>query len=143
MGLSNGELARRFAAGDRKGKGSHLFIEGDTIYSYGFHFPIARRDRVYTYVVNTNGYSSTTARHKSLVLGAIGDKFLLLPECDLTRIEETYWANSQNIELLQGQEQRARTTRSRERIQDHIKFLESQNQIMSREVIITRLEEAQ
>ena len=52
-----------------------LFFEGDTIYSYGYHFPIAR------HVENTQGeravlfttrrYSVTTEHHKSVVRAAL------------------------------------------------------------------------
>ena len=40
---SNQAVADAFAHGATKGGVRHLFIEGDTIYSYGHHFPIARR----------------------------------------------------------------------------------------------------
>ncbi len=53
--------------------GGNFYFEGDSIYSYGTHFLIARhvetkRGRVV--LLTTRGYSATTARHKSLVLRA-------------------------------------------------------------------------
>lgn len=51
-------------------KGSNLFFEGPTIYSYGRHFPIAtlKNDVV---LFTTDTYSVTTAKHISLVRRAI------------------------------------------------------------------------
>ena len=47
------------------GKGSHMFFEGKTIYSYGRHFPIAclHNDVV---LFTTDTYSMTTQRRPSL-----------------------------------------------------------------------------
>jgi hypothetical protein len=49
----------------------NLYFERDTIYSYGNHFPIAKRVRNgkgdVAYLFNPNGYSNTIARHKSHV----------------------------------------------------------------------------
>ena len=47
-------------------RGSNFYYEGDTIYSYGSHFPIAVRHRGYT-LCTTRGYSNSTARHMSYV----------------------------------------------------------------------------
>lgn len=58
----------------RQTKGFNVFYEGDTIYSYGYHFAIARH-----YVdahgnacvlFNRNGYSVSTAKHKRYVASA-------------------------------------------------------------------------
>jgi len=53
----------------------NLFFDGDTIYSYGHHFPIARHvtnERGEAAVLfNSASYSSTTAKHKSDVRRAI------------------------------------------------------------------------
>lgn len=64
----------------RNGGRNNFFAEGDTIYSYGHHFPIAKRVEVIDpetkatrvqYFVNPNGYSVTTNGHKYTVRGAI------------------------------------------------------------------------
>jgi len=47
-----------------------FFFEGDTIYSYGNHFPIARHvktKRGHVILLTLNAYSKTTARHVALV----------------------------------------------------------------------------
>lgn len=60
----------------RHRKGFNVFYEGDTIYSYGHHFPIARlvqsphAGRVVLFT--TEGYSVSTAKHKTFTRRAIG-----------------------------------------------------------------------
>ena len=56
----------------RSGGRSNLYFEGDTIYSYGGHFPIATFIENGKFVLFTNdGYSSTTAKHKGYVARAL------------------------------------------------------------------------
>ena len=68
--------AQQSQARGRNGTGS-LFFEHDTIYSYGYHFPVARfvgtPGRVKKFYVTTDTYSSTTARHVMLADHAIPD----------------------------------------------------------------------
>jgi hypothetical protein len=55
------------------GKGSNFYYEGDTIYSYGSHYPLARKvdfDQM-TVLFQRDNYSMTTGRHRSLTLQAI------------------------------------------------------------------------
>lgn len=53
----------------------NIFFEQDTIYSYGHHFPMARRVVVkggtVAYLMTTRGYSSTTAKHLSFTRQAL------------------------------------------------------------------------
>lgn len=68
--MNNKEVAHLWANQSReRATGSHFYFEGDTIYSYGSHFPIARH---YKGVVlfTTKGHSKTTACHKSIVRSA-------------------------------------------------------------------------
>jgi len=69
----NREIAEAFAQGARAGTGSHFFIEGDAIYSYGHHFPIAvikdRSSKIAYF--NKEGYSTTTSIHKGYVERAL------------------------------------------------------------------------
>lgn len=75
----NAQLCHVFAAGTQaSGRGSHLFFEGDTIYSYGTHYPMATRYRKGTgkayqeyMLINSYGYSSSTQRHHSHLNRAI------------------------------------------------------------------------
>lgn len=55
-------------------KGSHFYFEGDTIFSYGAHYPAARfydSGAKSCVLINARGYSSTTAKHMSYVRGAL------------------------------------------------------------------------
>lgn len=68
------EIADAFANGATSGHNysDSMFIEGDTIYSYGHHFPIAVVDRKNkTAEFNEDKYSVTTGKHKSKVRGAL------------------------------------------------------------------------
>lgn len=59
-----------------EGKGSNIFFEGATIYSYGRHFPIATiegDDVLFT----LRSYSNTTAKHKSSTLSAVSHKNII------------------------------------------------------------------
>lgn len=56
--------------------GSNFYFEGDTIYSYGSHFPIARHvtsksGRKHAILFTTRGYSVTTSKHIGIVRVAI------------------------------------------------------------------------
>lgn len=68
--MTNKQIAAAFADGKRTGKNANgsLFIEGDTIYSYGYHFPLARRNvENKTAVRNARKYSVTTSKHSGLI----------------------------------------------------------------------------
>ena len=60
------------ASGSRGHEGSRMFFEGRTLYSYGYHFPLAcllEGKRVA--LVNPSKYSVTTAKHQSQVRSAL------------------------------------------------------------------------
>ena len=60
-------------------RGGTFFFEGCIIYSYGYHFPIARLLPAENVVLmTTNGYSSTTAQHMAKVRHAIGDHLTVI-----------------------------------------------------------------
>lgn len=69
------ECARRWASKDRKhsGKAGHsMFYEGDTIYSYGYHWPLARKVVLSdsgreVALMNDGRYSQSTDRHACVV----------------------------------------------------------------------------
>lgn len=76
--MSNKQVAEAFAKGATKGHSMNMFIDGDKIYSYGYHFPMARRldktvDSKKVYLLTTKTYSNTTARHLSHVRWALRD----------------------------------------------------------------------
>lgn len=56
---------------EARNSGDTLYFKGDTIYSYGPHFPIARHLPNGAIAFTTDSYRQTTARHISLVRQAI------------------------------------------------------------------------
>ena len=70
--MNNTQVAHLWASGNKtSGKGSNFFFEGDTIYSYGYHFPIARRVNENLYLITQRGYSVSTSKHISYTRRAI------------------------------------------------------------------------
>ena len=57
------------------GKSSAMFFEGPVIYSYGYHYEIARfieaPNGLSVVFINSNGYSNSTAKHTNHVIRAI------------------------------------------------------------------------
>jgi hypothetical protein len=70
-----------------EGRASRVFFEGDTIYSYGRHFPVARFAPEFGDIVlfTDRGYSSSTGKHKSIIRGAIPGGFNVVYCDDPTR----------------------------------------------------------
>ncbi len=94
MKYSNSDLPHVWAH-QHEDKGSNhggtFFFEGCTIYSYGYHFPIARLLAAENVVLmTTNTYSSTTAQHMVEVRHAIGEHLTII--------------NVQNVESLCNRE---------------------------------------
>lgn len=65
--MRNLELAELFVNGNGDGNGSHLFIENNVMYSYGYHFPIAVRLSDGNFIVNKDRCSMTTSTHQNYV----------------------------------------------------------------------------
>lgn len=71
------EVAHLFAhkhTEDARNPNDNLFVSGNTIYSYGSHFPIAshisNKKHENALLFTTRGYSNTTAKHLSIVRSA-------------------------------------------------------------------------
>lgn len=84
--MTNAQVCHIWAQGNtesgRTGNGN-LFFEGDTIYSYGYHFWIAHRVKG-VMLVNCASYSPTTSQHQSDVRQAIyGTDFIRVPYKDI------------------------------------------------------------
>lgn len=72
---SNSQLAHVWAQQSQSsGRANNMYFEGDTIYSYGYHYKIARivtvRGKPMCFI-NANGYSNTTSRHTNDVVSAV------------------------------------------------------------------------
>jgi len=64
--LAQSELVERFVKHNAtRGKASNMFIDGDTLYSYGYHFPLLVR-LYWGYLQNADRYSPTTSIHQGL-----------------------------------------------------------------------------
>lgn len=57
-------LIKEFVGGKEHGEASHMYIEGDTLYSYGSHFPLLVKT-AFGFLLNADKYSSTTSSHQS------------------------------------------------------------------------------
>jgi len=72
--FSNNELPHVWAHGTQeegRNPQNSFFFNGRTIYSYGYHFPIAVRMDDNVYLLTTRGYSNTTSKHIGKVLWSI------------------------------------------------------------------------
>jgi len=74
--VSNNEILENYANGIIKGKNAtgSLFIEYDTIYSYGYHYPLARRVANNKYLVNNRKVSMTTSKHTGMLKRILATK---------------------------------------------------------------------
>ncbi len=94
MTMTNNAVAEKFASGATEGDAHNMYIRGDTIYSYGSHFPIAKRIPG-GYIFNSNTYSVSTGKHKSTVGNHIHKDILWeLPGCCLDEAVEDYTARA-------------------------------------------------
>lgn len=81
---SNQECAHVWASQSQAlGRAGNVFFEGEVIYSYGLHFPVARFAPEYGNVVlfTDRGYSNSTGKHKSLIRSAISSFYNVI-YCD-------------------------------------------------------------
>jgi len=78
--VTNEKIINMFIDGLEKNKhiSENVFIEKlkngiCVLYSYGYHFPLCIKLLDNTYLINSDGYSNTTARHKSLLCYALNN----------------------------------------------------------------------
>ena len=78
--VAHSEIAKKFAdrkvnrrTGDCSWSGSRMYSSGDTLYSYGSHFPLARflgeKAGEAVFIKNGDRYSSSTSGHQSITQG--------------------------------------------------------------------------
>lgn len=87
------ELAKAYAEGLKQGKAradqkfpeGRVFVEGKTIYSFGHHFPIAKKTGKKTAEFNTARFSPTTARQQSEVENELRNAGFKITKKDLTK----------------------------------------------------------
>ena len=104
--MKNQKLASLFAQGAISGRGFNMFIEGDTIYSYGYHFPIANKGY---YLFTTRKYGSTTAKHMCYVKTSLpASKIINISNCNSSSGDAQIEADKYYISHLWILYQRAR-----------------------------------
>jgi len=131
--MRNYDLGVAFSRGAREGKANNMFIEGDTIYSYGYHFPIAKR-MIGFYLANPGSYSVTTSAHQKYVLQNLKN-VVFIAGCDANRAQEQVENNNREIIQLIRVYLRARSNkifRMRE-----IEALLRQNALLSRHLAVS------
>jgi hypothetical protein len=133
--VSNYEVAKLYAEGKTKGKSNNVFIDGDTIYSYGHHFPMAKKvnEPDVDYLYNSDEYSPTTGKHQSYVRGCLGNKRLLeIKDCNLSNAQKQKESNLNDIVIHKKKLVRARVPHSKVYHEDMIKHYEEQNKLLER-----------
>lgn len=84
--MTNKQTAAAFANGKRTGQNANrsMFIDGDTLYSYGYHFPLARRNADdMTATVNARKYSVTTSKHTGAAAYALALAGYTVTRCEM------------------------------------------------------------
>ena len=68
--VSHSDVAEAFSHHEIK-EGSRMFSEGEAVYSYSYHFPIAYWISKNAVLFNTDKYSSSTSTHQSYVMNKL------------------------------------------------------------------------
>lgn len=97
--MNNSQLAHNFANKVKPtGKGSNMFYNNDTIYSYGYHFPIAKfvkdANENEVIMVNVRSYSNSTSKHQQHLRSAIPSN---IKKISCIRPENSFFANYENL----------------------------------------------
>jgi len=125
MSRTHDEVAHAWANQTHEAmKGCNVFFEGDTIYSYGGHFPIARHDGKGNVLFTAQDYSVSTSKHKSIVRRACNHlRVFTVPY--VGRIEST--RHSSNLDFYQKQiaEQYGKAGRAHKYGREHLSAAES------------------
>ena len=122
--MTNIQVSRKFADGAHRGSSNSMFIDGNIIYSYGYHFPIARIVNDNTVLFTNRGYSNTTAKHKSNVLNALmSNNYRIITVNNVTtrNKEENMKLLETDLTYLKEKQKRARKTDYSSQIQRAVK----------------------
>jgi len=75
-------------SGDGRNTNESIYFRGDTIFSYGEHFPMAHRLSSGTFMVNGDTYSSTTSHHQSILRRVLrNENTFIIPFSALTEAQ--------------------------------------------------------
>jgi hypothetical protein len=75
--MKNNDIINDFVNTENQTKTNNVFIEKRAIYSYGYHFPMALKLSNNVFILNKDGYSMTTSRHKNALKRAIGNSKII------------------------------------------------------------------
>ena len=114
--FNNASLVSTFASQVQEyGKNANgsMYFEGDTIFSYGTHFPIARIVGKFA-MITTRRNSVTTANHISLTYAALANDYVVIPVDDISddtteAFDSNVAAINDEIAALHDRHSRART----------------------------------
>jgi hypothetical protein len=128
---SNSQLAHVWAQRSQsEGRTGHMFFDGDTIYSYGRHYAIAkfhfRKSQPFNTLVlmNSTSYSNSTAKHKSHVWRAIPNRVPTISVPDPTA--SRFLAHEVNMSHFQRELER--TAIAFKRTRKHAELLKSEHE---------------
>ena len=70
-----------------QGKAGNMFFENGIIYSYGYHFPIAKHYKNNLVLLTSKDYSVSTSKHKSITRQSVPNnlKVITVPEVDISQ----------------------------------------------------------
>lgn len=85
--MNHADLCSHFVSGDTDGKASSMFIDGEVLYSYGYHFKLAMRLMHGEFLYNPDYYSSSTCKHQCRIKQALQyDTYWDCPDCDVEQM---------------------------------------------------------
>lgn len=71
------------------GRANSLYFEGETLYSYGYHYPLAYILKGGAVLINDRGWSNTTAKHIRLAIDKTDNrKQLLTSQIELGQVHD-------------------------------------------------------
>jgi hypothetical protein len=97
--MTNQQLAHKFANRIKpSGKGSNMFFNNHTIYSYGYHFPLAKfvkdANDIDVIMLNIRSYSKSTSKHQQCVMSAIPSN---IKKIKCIHPEKSFFADYENL----------------------------------------------
>jgi len=100
--FNNSELSHIWANQTQThGKGSNMFFENETIYSYGYHFKIAQfvtnKDGIKCIFLNQRSYSNSTNKQQSLVFRSIPENVTFYRVVSFDDITTSSTAHKENL----------------------------------------------
>ena len=113
---SNSELSHAWANNlSNYGRTKSMFFDCDSIFSYGYHFQIAKKfEDLKLVLINSNGYSSSTSKHINHVYNSISNEYRILRvpfhQNKIGNFEEVVKKLSSQIDVYLSQQLSARVS---------------------------------